>query len=142
MQILVQTLLNSSTYVQVTVNSTDTIASVKTAVQTATGLQATWFELYKDVVLDTSKTLAFYNIVDGDSVLVHNNIPHFTNKADRQLAKLQLAQIRRYAGGDDTKAYYRYWNGFNILTLPLPYGYTDNQTIEPLQPHRPWVDHS
>lgn len=68
-----------------------------------------------------------------------NGISTLASKADRQVAKLDLAQTKRRAGGDTSQPYYRVYNWYDITLLPLPYGYTDGQTVNPLQDTRPWL---
>ena len=68
-----------------------------------------------------------------------NGISHLSSKAARQIAKLDLAQSKRSATGTIG---YRMDNVYDLKLLPLPYGLTDNQTINPLQYGRPWLPYN
>ena len=79
-----------------------------------------------------------------------NGISTLSTKEAKQKAKLALAQLKRQGyllaadgsviSGPDTSAnYYRDNNVYDITRLPLPYGYTDDQTVNPLQDSRPWL---
>lgn len=61
-----------------------------------------------------------------------NGISTLATKALRQIAKLDLAQVKRRAGGDITKNYYRKNNTYNLTQLPTQYtgnGITDNPNV-------------
>ena len=79
-----------------------------------------------------------------------NGISTLSTKQAKQVAKLELAQLKRQGyllagngsviSGPDTSAnYYRAYNHYDITTLPLAYVYTDDQTVNPLQDTRPWL---
>jgi len=72
------------------------------------------------------------------------------NKEARQTAKLDIAQAKRQGKmvdingtisgtADAEKTYYRYWNTYDILTLPAPYNVDESTTSDPLVEHRPWT---
>jgi hypothetical protein len=72
-----------------------------------------------------------------------NGISTLATKALRQVAKLDLAQTKRQAGGDTTKPYYRVNNTYDITALPTEY--VDNDVYNNPNPGgllkgRPWVD--
>jgi len=50
------------------------------------------------------------------------------DKAARQLAKLELAQLRRQADGDTSATFYRAHNTYDITQLPTTYRTADNDT--------------
>lgn len=141
--ITVQTILNRATYVDVTVNLTDTILTLKSAVETATGVDTDWFNLYyNNTVLDNTKTLNFYSIPNGATVGAVNLISSLATKQLKQEAKLALAQLRRQADGDTSANYYRTWNVADINLLPTKYSgnnIIDNPNIGGLTDHRPWT---
>ncbi len=72
-----------------------------------------------------------------------NGISTLANKKLRQIAKLDLAQIRRRAGGDTAKPYYRARNTYNIGQLPAIYqadnSVDDNPNSGGLIVGRPWT---
>lgn len=76
-----------------------------------------------------------------------NGISTSTYKADRQTAKLNLAQTKRQAGGDTTKPYYRANNVYDITELPTKYAAGNNDTNDVvdnpntggLKQGRPWA---
>jgi len=72
-----------------------------------------------------------------------NGISTLATKALRQVAKLDLAQTKRQAGGDTTKPYYRINNTYDITALPTQYVNNDvynNPNPNGLLQGRPWVD--
>ena len=68
-----------------------------------------------------------------------NGISHLSSKAARQVAKLDLAQTKRSNVG---QIGYRINHVYDLELLPLPYGYTDDQTVNPLQYGRPWLPYA
>lgn len=141
--ITVQTILNRATYVDVTVNLTDTILTLKNAVASATGIDTSWFDIfYNNQVLDNTKTLNFYSISAGATVGSTNLISSLSTKQLKQEAKLGLAELRRQANGDTSANYYRTWNVADINLLPTKYSgnnIIDNPNIGGLTDHRPWT---
>jgi len=64
------------------------------------------------------------------------------DKATRQLAKLELAQLRRQAGGDTSSTFYRAHNIYDITQLPTQYDgndIIDNPNEGGLIEGRPWA---
>lgn len=59
------------------------------------------------------------------------------NKEERQIAKLNLAQTRRQAGGDTSQPYYRSLNVYDRVYLPEPYN-VDPATHSWSLVGRPW----
>jgi len=69
-----------------------------------------------------------------------NGISTLPTKEARQLAKLELAQTKRRAGGDTEATAYRPLNAANVSLLPTHYVGNDVvDNIAPLQIGRPWV---
>lgn len=70
-----------------------------------------------------------------------NGISTLLTKQLRQVAKLDLAQTRRQAGGDTSKPYYRELNVYDLNLLPTKYSgntVVDNPNVGGLQQGRPW----
>jgi len=140
--ITIQSLLNSSVYDLQTVDTAGTIGELKTAMETNFSYSADWFELaFNDEVLGTAGTIGSYGIVNGSVLRIQNNIANLATKQARQLAKLELAQLRRQAGGDTTAPFYRTYNIYDIDLLADKY--TSNTstvgTTSTLVAHRPWI---
>ena len=69
-----------------------------------------------------------------------NGISTLLTKQDKQVAKLDLAQTRRQAGGNIAAPYYRELNTYDINLLPTKYsGDTVVDNAAPLQDGRPWT---
>ena len=59
----VQSMLNAATFDSYTKSDAITVATLKSDIATAVGLDTTWFELsYNNLVLNTAQTLAYYEI--------------------------------------------------------------------------------
>jgi hypothetical protein len=72
-----------------------------------------------------------------------NGISRLSTKALRQVAKLDLAQTKRQAGGDTTKNYYRKNNTYDIAGLPTQYSgnaVVNNANSTGLIQGRPWIN--
>lgn len=141
MQIHVQSFLNSATYIAVTVTSSTTISQLKTAIHDLTGVSTSIMELFSSgVLLLDAKNIGFYSITDGSYIASSNTISTLSTKEAKQLAKLELAQLRRKAGGDNTKPYYRTHNTYDIDLLADKYvGNTPAHVNSTLASHRPWL---
>lgn len=141
--ITIQSLLNSAVYDLQTVDTAGTIGELKTAMETNFSYSADWFELvFNDEVLDTALTIGSYGIVDGSILRIQNNIANLETKQARQIAKLEIAQLRRQAGGDTTATFYRARNEYDLTELPTQYignTATNNINEEGLVYGRPWV---
>ena len=141
--ITIQSLLNSAVYDLQIVDTAGTIGDLKTAMETNFSYSAAWFELvFNDTVLDTAQIIGSYGIVDGSILRIQNNIANLSTKQARQVAKLNLAQLRRQAGGDTTAPFYRARNEYDITELPTQYignTATNNINEEGLVYGRPWV---
>ena len=64
------------------------------------------------------------------------------NKEQRQIQKLDIAQIKRQAGADTSKIYYRSGNVYDLTALPTKYtgnAVTDNANSGGLIVGRPWT---
>jgi hypothetical protein len=140
--ITVQSLLNSSVYDLQTVDTAGTIGDLKTAMETNFSYSATWFDLvFNSVVLDTAQTIGSYGIVEGSILKIKNKIANLATKQARQIAKLELAQLRRQAGGVTTATFYRIHNIYNVDLLADKYISNTSTvgTTSTLVVHRPWI---
>jgi len=142
MQITVQ--YGSST-LTLDVESSDTVVGVKAKINDQRGISLIKQQLTFDgTVLDNEQTLSHYNI-QKNAVLVLTLT--LVGKRERQLAKLELAQTKRRAGGDTTKPYYRANNTYTVTQLPTQYQINDDNTnnvvnntnVGGLFQGRPWV---
>jgi hypothetical protein len=148
MDIYVQSFLNSATKLTIAVNTTTTVAQLKALVNTAEGTTSTYMEFYlvntattTATVFANGNTLGSYGVVDtGTYINSSNTISTSTNKTDRQVAKLELAKLRRQAAGDTSANYYREYNVYDIDLLADKY--TSNTatigTTSTLVDSRPW----
>lgn len=143
--IQVQSLLNAATYDSYTVDDSTTVANLKVAIQSATNVDPAWYSLFaQNQTLTESNTLASYGITTGTQIRSANKIGHLSTQQARQVAKLDLAHLRRYAAGDNTKNYYRAGNVYDLTSLPDTYngnvpGIDDNPNTGGLIVGRPWV---
>ena len=140
--ITVQSLLNSSSYDLQIVDTAGTIGDLKTAMETNFSYSATWFDLvFNSVVLDTAQTIGSYGIVEGSILKIKNKIANLATKQARQIAKLELAQLRRQAGGVTTATFYRIHNIYNVDLLADKYISNTSTvgTTSTLVVARPWT---
>ena len=147
MPILVQSFLNSATRLSTTATTATTVAQLKTLVNVLEGVSTSTMQFYivnpstTSTVL-VSGTLGSYGITTATTIYSSNTISSTsTNKVDRQLAKLELAQLRRQAGGDSSSTFYKSRNIYDIDLLADKY--TSNTstvgTTSTLVIGRPWV---
>lgn len=126
MQITVQ---NGLSTITLDVESSDTIEGVKAKIDDQAGIPPNTQQLtFNDTVLENSNTLSYYNIQKNATLILtilSNTLP---SKRARQLAKLELAQTKRRAGGDTTKPYYRSRNTYDVTQLPTQYKVDDDNT--------------
>jgi hypothetical protein len=136
--ITVQSILNSATFTEYTIDDTSTVGALKTQIGLATTVDAAWYNLfYNNTALNVANTLASYGITTGSQLHTANIIARLATKKARQDAKLALAQLRRSADGDTTANYYRPNNVLTISQLPHPYDTADDGL--PLVTGRPWA---
>lgn len=146
MTILVQSFLNSATKLSTTATTATTVSQLKTLVNALEGVSTSVMEFYvKDnattATVLVSGTLGSYGITTATTIYSSNTISTATSKVDRQLAKLELAQLRRQAGGNTSTSYYREYNVYDVDLLADKY--TSNTstvgTTSTLVVHRPWT---
>ena len=146
MTILVQSFLNSATKLSTAATTATTVAQLKTLVNAIEGVSTSIMEFYivnpstTSTVL-VSGTLGSYGITTSTIIYSSNTISTSTNKVDRQIAKLELAQLRRQAGGNTTTNYYRSYNVYDIDLLADKYISNTSTvgTTSTLVVHRPWI---
>ena len=146
MAILVQSFLNSATRLSTTATTSTTVVQLKTLVNAIEGVSTYIMEFYivnpsTTATVLVSGTLGSYGVTTATTIYSSNTISTATNKVDRQLAKLTLAQLRRQAGGNTSTNYYRVYNVYDINLLADKY--TSNTstvgTTSTLAVHRPWI---
>lgn len=134
--------------------STATIDDLISGVASDEGLPTDYYQLSKstdpsntlsNIVGDSTipPTLDDLGIGDGDTVYCTTAQDNLT-KEERQIQKLEIAQVKRQAGGDNTKDYYRVLNTYDETLLPDTYngndlGADDNANTGGLQSGRPWT---
>jgi len=124
------------------VESSDTVVGVKAKIQDQRGIALIKQQLtFNGTVLDNDQVLSYYNIQKNAELILTLIL---VSKQARQIAKLELAQTKRRAGGDTTKPYYRVRNTYKITQLPDTYngnvpGADDNPNTSGLVLGRPWT---
>lgn len=135
--ITVQSLLNAADYYSFTVDNGQTINQLKTAIQTATGIEASWYDVVNnEEILSGTATLASLGIVNGSRLRTHNKISRLATLELRQKSKLDLAALDRLASSNARSTY-------DITELPTQYidnDVHDNPNTGGLQEGRPWID--
>ncbi len=146
MTILVQSFLNSATRLSTTATTATTVAQLKTIVNALEGVNTSIMEFYivnpsTTATVLASGTLGSYGITTATTIYSSNKISTSTSKVDRQLAKLELAQLRRQAGGNTSTSYYRTYNVYDVDLLADKYtsNTTTVGTTSTLAVHRPWT---
>ena len=147
MAILVQSFLNSATKLSTAATTSTTVAQLKTIVNGLEGVSTSVMQFYiKDSATTTatvlvSGTLGSYGVTTATTIYSSNVISTSTSKVTRQTAKLDLAQLRRKAGGNTATNYYRIYNTYDIDLLADKYtsNTTTVHTTSTLVAHRPWT---
>jgi hypothetical protein len=134
--ITVQSLLNAANYDSYTIDNGQTIDQLKTAIQTATEVSTTWFDIVlNETIASGSATLASLGIISGSKLRTHNKISRLPTLELRQKSKLDLAALDRAALDNDRSTY-------DITELPTQYdddSIIDNPNIGGLVDGRPWI---
>jgi len=132
--ITVQSLLNTAVYDTYTIDNGQTVAQLKTAINSARSFNSTWYDLSRnETILSESATLASLGIVSGTALRTHNKIARLASRQLRQEAKLALATLDRTASSKT--------HTLTINNLPTKYsGNTliDNPNTGGLVQGRPW----
>ena len=134
--ITVQSLLNSGQFDEYTVDDAITVATLKSTIDAATGIDSSWYNLnFNEEVLDDAATLLSYGITDDSALGTGNIIARLPTLQDRQIAKLDLAALDRTASGNPRDVY-------DITELPSQYvGNVSTPNLHPdgLIEGRPWA---
>jgi hypothetical protein len=130
--------------------ATATVDTLITAIATDEGLPADYYHwsLLSDpsknsiTFGDSSTKLSAIGLVDGDTVSCTPQ--QNESKQERQIRKLEIAQVKRKAFGDVTKSYYRVNNTYDLTLLPDTYATAadDNANSGGLLEGRPWVNYA
>ncbi len=144
MDIYVQSFLNSATKLTISVNSSTTFNQVKDLVYAAEGTTSTIQDFYyNNTLVDSSSTVGILGLTTGSYLMSFNNIsdPAVWDKPQRQVLKLELAQLRRRAAGDTSATFYRSYNTYDVDLLADKYtsNTTTVGTTSTLAVHRPWT---
>lgn len=135
--ITVQSLLNTAVYDSYTIDNGQTVAQLKTAVNTARGFDSTWYDLSKnETVVSESATLASLGITTGTAIRTHNKIAHLASRELRQKAKLDLAALDRDESSNARAT-------VDLTTLPTQFSgnaIVDNPNVGGLVTGRPWIE--
>lgn len=133
--ISVQSLINTAVYNSYTVNNADTVGTIRTAISTAEGYDASWFKLvYNNERLADGATLNDYSIPNGATLRTANVIADLATRELRQDAKLALASLDRAASSRPST--------LDITQLPTQYSgdtIVDNANSGGLLQGRPWA---
>lgn len=134
--ITVQSLLNAGQFDEYTVDDGITVATLKSTIDSATGVDSAWYNVnFNEEVLADADTLASYGIINGSVLGTGNIIANLLTLQDRQLAKLDLAQLNRIAENDP-------YPNYDINLLPSQYignVSTPNSHPDGLIEGRPWI---
>ena len=141
--ITVQNLLNLAAYDSYTIDNAQTVAQLKTAINTARSTNSTWYDLVSGNVLTEGSTLSALGIITGSVLRTHNKIGDLSTRQLRQTAKLDLSQLKRQAGGNTSAIAYRENNTYDLGALPTQYSgnvTVDNANTGGLLKGRPWIN--
>jgi len=135
--ITVQSLLNTAVYNSYTIDNGQTVAQLKTAINTARGFNSTWYDISKaETILTESATLASLSIITGTALRTHNKIGRLASREIRQKAKLDLAALDRAASSKPSATY-------DLTALPTQFAgnsIVDNPNVGGLVTGRPWIE--
>jgi len=144
--IQVQSFLNSATRLNIAATTATTVSQLKALVNTAEGVDTAIMEFYILNPVTTTATvlvsgsLGSYGVTTATTIYSSNTISTLATKEAKQVAKLELAQLRRQAGGNTTTNYYRVYNVYDVDLLADKYiGNTATNVANTLTEHRPWI---
>lgn len=138
--ISVQSFLNSSTNLSITIADSSTVSNLKTAINSAEGVNTAIMDLFfNGVKLANASTLASYSIITGSYIRTSNNLTQdgLWTKQQRQVLKLDLAALKRTRDSNPRNVY-------DLTELPDTYngnvpGADDNPNTGGLVVGRPWT---
>jgi sirohydrochlorin ferrochelatase len=132
--ITVQSLLNTAVYNSYTIDNAQTVAQLKTAINTARSFDSSWYDIVlNETLLADASTLASLSIITGTILRTHNKINRLATRQLRQEAKLALAILDRAASSKRST--------LTINDLPTKYSgdtIVDNPNTGGLVVGRPW----
>ena len=132
--ITVQSLLNTAVYDSYTIDNAQTVAQLKTAINTAKSFNSSWYDIVlNETILADASTLASLGIITGTALRTHNKINRLATRQLRQEAKLALATLDRSASSKRST--------LTIHDLPTKYSgdtIVDNPNTGGLVVGRPW----
>ena len=130
-----------------TIDNGQTFAQLRTAIISDETLTASYYGLvsitkngtFRDSTADASVTLATAGVVAGDIITVASASPQASKQVQQEMT-LKIAQLKKKAGGDTNKPYYRALNTYNINKLPTKYSTnTVVDNADALIAGRPWT---
>ena len=130
-----------------TIDNGQTFAQLRTAIISDETLTASYYGLvsitkngtFRDSTADASVTLATAGVVAGDIITVASARPQASKQVQQEMT-LKIAQLKKKAGGDTNKPYYRALNTYNINKLPTKYSTnTVVDNADALIAGRPWT---
>ena len=130
-----------------TIDNGQTFAQLRTAIISDEGLTAAYYGrvritkngAFRDSTADASVTLATAGVVADDIITVATARPQASKQVQQEMT-LKIAQLKKKAGGDTNKPYYRPLNTYNINKLPTKYSTnTVVDNADALIAGRPWT---
>ena len=130
-----------------TIDNGQNFGQLRTAIISDEGLTAAYYGrvsitvngTFFDSTDDASTTLATAGLVTGSIVTVATARPQASKPVQQEMT-LKIAQLKKKAGGDATKPYYRTLNTYNINKLPTKYSTnTVVDNADALIAGRPWT---
>ena len=111
-----------------TIDNGQTMAQLRTAIIADEGLDSAYYgrvSIHKNgTVVDSTDssltTLVNADIEAGDIITVSADRNQATRQKSQEMT-LDIAQLKKQAGGDTTKPYYRSLNTYDVTTLPTRY---------------------
>ena len=111
-----------------TIDNGQTMAQLRTAIISDEGLDSAYYGrvsihkngLVKDSTDDSGTTLLNAGIEAGDIITVSADRNQATRQKSQEMT-LDIAQLKKQAGGDTTKPYYRTLNAYDVTILPTRY---------------------
>jgi len=131
----------------VSVDTGDSLAAVAAVAIADEGLPAEYYANWRlagaraiDAVNNASNSITELGITENDVLIAV--LDDDETREVKQIRKLTIAQLKRQAGGDTTKPYYRSGNVFDRDLLPTQYSgdaVVDNPNPGGLAANRPWT---
>jgi len=130
-----------------TIDNGQTFAQLRTAIISDEALTASYYGrvsitkngTFRDSTADASVTLATAGVVADDIITVASARPQASKQVQQEMT-LKIAQLKKKAGGDTNKPYYRALNTYNINKLPTKYSTnTVVDNADALIAGRPWT---